>query len=321
MSRGIYSACSGHEPALDRGRGFQQSSGVAQGDAGRDKRMTGFRSALLLLTTLVVWSEGSAAADEPQPASAEPAPQADPSVTDAAPSPTIPAAPAPPQVPAPLVTPPPAAAPSGGVPAEGGAADPDAWLRSVREPRFGDAGQVTLNGALNAGFGRLGYESGNSSSTTFGVEPAFDYFAAQDFSQGATAFFRYNNTEAGTGIQIASATLGVSGRIGRNFWLGQRVSFWPKLAVGVWRSWLTYSSTSPGARVSVNGTAVPIGSSTKLTEDAAFIEIQMPFLFHLAQHFFIGIGPNAYVDVLHTLENSSNRRRFVGVLSTVGGWF
>jgi hypothetical protein len=47
----------------------------------------------------------------------------------------------------------------------------------------------------------------------------------------------------------------------------------------------------------------------------------MPFLFHLAQHFFVGIGPNAYVDVLHTVESRSNRRRFVGVLSTVGGWF
>jgi len=305
---------------LDRGRGFQQSSGVAEGDAGRDKRMTGFRSGLLLLATLGAWSEVAAAADEPQPAPAEPAPQGEPSVTETTPSPTIPAAPAPPQVPAPLVAQPPAAPPSGGVPAEAGAVDPDASFRSVRELRFGDAGQVALNGALSAGFGRLGYESGNSSSTTFGVEPAFDYFALQNLSQGATAFFRYGNIVSPNGIEITSATVGLSGRIGRNFPLGRRVSFWPKLAVGAWRSWLTYSSTSGGS-ATIGGTAVPIGPSSEFTEDAAFIEVQMPFLFHLAQHFFVGIGPNAYVDVLHTVESRSNRRRFVGVSSTVGGWF
>ena len=80
--------------------------------------------------------------------------------------------------------------------------DPDASTRALREPRFGDAEQVALNGALSAGFGRLGYESGNSSSTSFGVEPAFDYFAVPGFSQGATAFFRYLNTEAGNGIKL-----------------------------------------------------------------------------------------------------------------------
>ena len=73
--------------------------------------------------------------------------------------------------------------------------------------------------------------------------------------------------------------------------------------------------------MNVDGTSVPIGPSTKFTEDVAFLDIQLPFLFHLAQHFFVGIGPHAFVDVLHTFESSSNRRRFVGVSSTVGGWF
>ena len=54
----------------------------------------------------------------------------------------------------------------------------DASIRDVREPRFGDAGQVTLNGTLDASFGRLGYDSSNSSTTSFAVQPAFDYFAA-----------------------------------------------------------------------------------------------------------------------------------------------
>jgi hypothetical protein len=50
-------------------------------------------------------------------------------------------------------------------------------------------------------------------------------------------------------------------------------------------------------------------------------ELQAPFLFHVAPHFFVGIGPDAYVDVLHSVDNAHNLRRFVGVSSTVGGWF
>ena len=39
------------------------------------------------------------------------------------------------------------------------------------------------------------------------------------------------------------------------------------------------------------------------------------------RHFFVGLGPDAYADVLHSVGSAHNLRRFVGASSTVGGWF
>ena len=114
-----------------------------------------------------------------------------------------------------------------------GGADPDGKILRVADPRFGDVGQVALNGALSGSIGHLGYDSSDASSTNVSVEPAFDYFAAQNTSQGATAFFRYANSVSGNGVNVDATTVGVTGRLGQNVWLGGRVSFWPKLAVGV----------------------------------------------------------------------------------------
>jgi hypothetical protein len=49
--------------------------------------------------------------------------------------------------------------------------------------------------------------------------------------------------------------------------------------------------------------------------------VAAPFLFHLARHFFVGIGPSGYVDLINTTNGASNKRRSLGVSSTVGGWF
>jgi len=258
--------------------------------------------------------EGPAAADEPE---AEGTTAADATPAPAAPGSAITAAPAPPPTPVPLIP------PRGAGPVQQqGDADPDVPIaHPAADPRFGDAGQVVLNGALSASIGHLGYDSSDASSTNVSVEPAFDYFASPNFSQGASAFFRYGESVATSGASAEISTVGATGRIGPNIWLGERVSFWPKLAVGLWHSWLHYEAPSDGFTVSVDGKTVPIGTSSRFQEDALFIEVQAPFLFHVARHFFVGIGPDAYVDVLHAVDSSHNRRRFVGASSTVGGWF
>jgi hypothetical protein len=310
------------EPTLDSGSSFQQSSDVARLTSPRDG-MTGFRSGVILVATLGAWASDAAGADEPgrAGASAEPAAPAEPSVTDTTPRSPIPATPAPPRAPAPLVAQPASAAPPDPVSFPPRAADPDASTVAPRDPRFGDAGQWTLNGALSAGFGHLGYDASSGSSTSIGVEPAFDHFVSSNFSVGTNAFFRYATSVSASGVDGRSTTVGLTGRTGHNFWLADRVSFWPKLAVGVWRNWLNYSAPSPGFTVTIDGVVIPIGQSTDLKEDAVFIEIQAPVLLHVTQHFFVGFGPNVYVDVLHSVESTSNRRRFVGASSTVGGWF
>ncbi len=258
-------------------------------------------------------------AGEPPPvgASDEPSVQAEPPAAQPAPPAPVPAAPA--QEP-PRIAPP----DSTGLSDRADRADRAAAPRGAseqREARFGDPGQFVLSGALSASFGHLGYSTGDNTTTSFGIEPAFDYFSTQNFFEGASAFIRYSDGTSGIGIESKSLSLGVTGQIGFNFWLGDRVSFCPKLSLGVWQTRTTYEAPSFNFTVSIDGLAVPLGPSTEVTENAVFVQLYAPFLFHLAQHFFIGFGPDVYTDLLHSVESASNRRIFLGASSTVGGWF
>ena len=179
---------------------------------------------------------------------------------------------------------------------------------------------MAFTGALSASFGRLGYSSGSSTSSSVSIQPAFDYFSGPGFSEGITALFRYTDSTSGIDITDKILTFGVTAAAGGNFWLGDRVSFWPKLSLGVWESRSTLSAPMGGS-VSVNGTPFPLGPDTKITENAAFVQLFAPFLFHLARHFFVGFGPDAYADLVHSANSIDNRRLFVGASSTVGGWF
>jgi hypothetical protein len=283
--------------------------------------MIGRRSRMILgrrvlVAGLALWLEGAAIADEPQPEENTAAPD-DATAPPPPPGSAITTVPAPPPTPAPLLPP-----RGGGVPGAPAGADPDPPILSVApDPRFGDAGQVTLNGALSASVGHLGYDSSDVSSTNLSVEPAFDYFVSPNFSQGASAFFRYTDAVWGSGVKVDATTVGAIGRIGGNVWLGGRVSFWPRLGVGAWRTWLHYAAPRDSFTVGIDGMTVASGSSSRLKEDAVFVELQAPFLFHVAPHFFVGLGPDVYADVLHSVDSTHNLRRFVGASSTVGGWF
>ena len=212
-------------------------------------------------------------------------------------------------------------APVGPEPSDGARAAPvPAETAPARAPRFGDAGEIVFTGVLNASIGRLGFDVGGSSSTTLSIEPAFDYFQTRDTSEGTSVFLRYSDAVSGIGTETKALSYGWNGQLGKNVWIGDRVSFWPKLALGIWQSRLTISTTSPGIVTTIGGLPIAVGPSTEVTENAVVLQLYAPFLLHVAQHFFIGFGPDVYVDVLHSVAGISNRRMFVGASSTVGGW-
>ena len=50
----------------------------------------------------------------------------------------------------------------------------------------------------------------------------------------------------------------MTGRIGRNVWLGGRVSFWPRLALEAWRTWLHFEApATAGFGVTIGGSRLP----------------------------------------------------------------
>ena len=120
--------------------------------------MTGVHSPMILVAGLALCLEGAAAADEPQAddATAEPNETA-PAVAPGSAITTVPV----------LATRSGAAAAAArrrhaGTP---GGANPDGKILRVANPRFGDVGQVALNGALSGSIGHLGYDSSDASST------------------------------------------------------------------------------------------------------------------------------------------------------------
>jgi hypothetical protein len=195
---------------------------------------------------------------------------------------------------------------------------PRAPAPAPRPLHFGDDGALVISGALS--FGHLAYSSGSAASTSFSIEPAFDYFYEPNLSAGAAVLFRYSDSTSGIAISDQSVTYGVTGHVGSNVWLGRVASVWPLVSLGLWQDRHTFSGGAGGS-ISVDGTPFQLGSSTEITENAFFIEFFAPFLFHPASHFFVGIGPDAFWDVVHTANSISNKRTYIGVSSTVGGWF
>jgi hypothetical protein len=196
--------------------------------------------------------------------------------------------------------------------------------------RFGDPGRTAISGALSASIGHLGYASGPASSTNLGVEPALDYFVVRNVSLGGSAFVRYSDETSGLALTVKSWSTGLNARVGVNAWIDDRFSFWPKLSVGVFRTWSSFSIPGPpgaaGFFGTIDGRPVALGPGTTYTENALAAELYAPLLFHVTSHLFVGFGPDAFVDLLHSADVAgaritANRRYFIGASSTVGGWF
>ena len=198
--------------------------------------------------------------------------------------------------------------------------DPNSPLSDHREAEFGDAGEFAISGIFNASFGHLGYSSTDASSTTLNVQPSIDYFVAHNVSIGGSLFVQY--TKATTGIAVSSETsaFGAYLRLGGNVPLGKAVSWRPAVSIGAWSQHSTVQAPY-GAYSSFGGTAVAVGPTSSVSEAVVVGQIFAPFLLHPARHFFLGFGPDLYVDLAHSINDASNLRTFLGASSTIGGWF
>ena len=286
-------------------------------------------AALILATTLGASYPVALLADQPAPrpppdepsVQVEPAPAQAPAPSPPPPSVAIQSAPLSPAAPS---LPPTNAGDRTPSPGPGNPSAPTAPTSPPRAARFGEAGEFVLSGALQASFGHTG--SAGGSSTSFTVQPAFDYFLSPSFSVGASALVGYtdngpttfNNGASTTGTFVAAGdtvvNLGLSGAIGFNAWLGDRVSFWPRLSLELTQRRQT---TSPP-------TALPSGVSVTAAPDIqtiVLVDLYVPFLFHVAQHLFVGFGPDLFRDLHNSFDGTSNKQTFIGAASTVGGWF
>lgn len=135
----------------------------------------------------------------------------------------------------------------------------------------------------------IGGSSG--SGTSFAMVLGADYFLRQNLSLGA--FIGFNRPGEGEwGFSLG-------GRAGYNIPLATSVSFWPRLQLALAR------------------TTVDIGGTSQST-NVLNLAVYAPVLFHIVEHFFVGIGPVFDVNVVHT--DADDKPWEIGITSTIGGY-
>ena len=174
---------------------------------------------------------------------------------------------------------------------------------------------------------RPDYPAGNGYAFT--LNPAVDYFLARNFSAGASLLLGYNHVEpSAAAIGNESWRYGITAQLGFDVWLTERLSLWPRAFVSFEqeRTTILVAAPSPlppvyGPSVSSMGPSV-VGEGSSQVFNLVSAGASAPLLFHVAPHFFIGLGPNVTTDLSKTtaMWGGSNHTTRFGASTTIGGW-
>jgi hypothetical protein len=149
------------------------------------------------------------------------------------------------------------------------------------------------------GFQYYSFSDNGGSGTAFSLAPAVDYFVIDNLSIGGQLMLGILNSSPPAPQQGRTTTLfGIAPQVGYDFILSDTITFWPKLFFAF-----------AGASTSNNGGSFNSGT----------LGVFLPFLFHIAPHFYLGVGPD-----LGGGGNGNNRPPKIttfGAMATVGGWF
>ena len=180
---------------------------------------------------------------------------------------------------------------------------------------FGTRGTIALTGAFTLGTSYTGsLESSDASEFDVRLIPSLDYFVAQNLSIGGALILDYQNRTYGNSMSATSTTLGAEVGIGYNVAFSPLFSWWPSAHVG-----FGWSHTTSDLRYLLNSVAVPV--ALKADDHVVVARVHLPFLIHPAQHFFVGIGPEGFIDLASGGDSNADQRFNVALTSIVGGWF
>ena len=148
---------------------------------------------------------------------------------------------------------------------------------------FGQQGQFVPYGSLSVGF-----ESQNDLDViNMSLNPGLLYFVTERWAVGGTLKL---DLSAG---DLDYATFGMGPTVAYNYPLSADFSFFPQAQL--------YFTVGGG----------------DIEQDSVGISAFGPFLWHLAEHFFVGVGPDLQLD----FHNDAGEKFRLGGRSVVGGWF
>jgi hypothetical protein len=168
---------------------------------------------------------------------------------------------------------------------EGGGFSPTAEAGSG----FGAQGQLALS--LGGTAGEYLFFHKNGGAWQLGVAPAADYFLAPRLSVGGVVAYTHASGGGGTNGD-GTTTFRIAARAGYVFDFTDRLGVWP-----------------------LGGVAVDVLSANHDTSTNTFVVLYVPFIYHLAPHFFVGLGPSADIRL------TGNDDSAWGLNTLLGGWF
>jgi hypothetical protein len=177
--------------------------------------------------------------------------------------------------------------PSGRAHAEGDAAG--FAPAAVTGSGFGAQGQIALS--MGSTGGEYAFFHKNGGAWQLGVAPAADYFLAPRFSLGGVVAYTHTSGGGGTNDN-GTTTFRIAARAGYAFDFTDRIGVWP-----------------------MGGVGFDVNNANHDTSTNTFVVLNVPFLYHLTQHLFVGLGP--FADVRLT----GNDDTAWGLDTLLGGWF
>jgi len=179
-----------------------------------------------------------------------------------------------------------------------------------RPARFGEDGtwvfsaESSLSGSYTIA-DRVSYWSGG-----IRVAPTVDYFVTDHVAVGASLLI--SNARSRTyDVPSGLASENVTTRLGG----GVRVGLSGNLA-----SWISIYPTAEFDLAHGEDGQDILGQGSDHGHALASFAGFAPLLFHLSQHFFVGVGPRVSADVINSRDGTDNKGAFIGVSALVGGW-
>lgn len=186
--------------------------------------------------------------------------------------------------------------------------------------RFGEPGQIVLRGDfdLTAAYTTIKHTADrgqgipeSTAVTTIKVAPAFDVFVARNLSLGGVFGFSFDQGWLDAGAikgKGRDIRISVGPELGYSFPVPPKGSIYPRIGVGFAHRWLTTDN--------------PIGGSQTTTGYVIQVSAQLPLVFHVAPHFFVGVGPFFRTDVKSISgDKDFDKALSFGLAVDIGAWF
>lgn len=164
---------------------------------------------------------------------------------------------------------------------------------------FGQEGQIAFDANLRGSFGhQISSFMGQSEGTTsFSLNPSLLYFVAPNIAVGGAVGFAWISDDDGS---LTSFAIGPAAAY--HVALTDKISLLP----GLFLAYVNVSAKAGGQ--SASGYQIPLG-------------VNVPLLFHLAPHLFLGAGPGFSYTLVSKVEgNSAPKQTNIGLVALIGGY-